>query len=228
MFLIIAERLVLNMLKILFLCILIIFSISCSSRHSPYSYKENIGSHPSQSGSHYLVKKGDSLWQISKKYGVSVQDLMKYNKIHSARKLKEGDCIIIPYQNVEKVNAGNFYWPIKGEVINYFGDFVSNVVNKGIDIKVEKEGRGDVFACADGQIVFENYLKGWGNTLILKHPDSFYTIYANIVNTTVKEGRTVKAKETLGNVPVGSAGNRVFHFEIRRKNLALDPLKYLR
>ena len=75
----------------------------------------------SREGIYYFVKKGDSLWRISKKYGVSVKEIMRKNRIYSPHNLKIGSKILIPrrYASRGRTNA-NFAWPVNGEIINFF------------------------------------------------------------------------------------------------------------
>lgn len=121
----------------------------------------------------------------------------------------------------------SFYWPINGKIVNKFGENVNSVLNKGVNV------RGDlnqfVKAAADGRIVFASYLKGWGETLIIEHPYSFYTVYANLANLSVKEGFLVKQGDSLGKVVAGgSKTNQILHFEIRKRYVPQDPLMYLK
>jgi murein DD-endopeptidase MepM/ murein hydrolase activator NlpD len=191
---------------------------ACASTNS-YYLPDNSRSTRSR---RHLVKKGDSLWRISKKYGVSVKELMRENKIKSASRLEAGQVINIP--RAYKESLSSFCWPIKGEIVSHFGESFNNVVNRGVNVKVKEDDA--VCAAASGRAVFCNYLKGWGQTLILKHNRDFYTIYANLTDNQIKEGRYVKKGEVIGQV-AGTNG-RIFHFEIRKKHLALNPLKYLR
>lgn len=173
---------------------------------------------------YYVVKKGDSLWGISKQYGVGVKELMDINNISSPYDLRVGQKIIIPYYR-QIVNT-LFFWPLEGEIINFFGEDVDNTINRGLNIKVALSNR-QVKASAEGKVVFANYLKGWGETIILKHDSNFYTIYANLEKAEVKEGVSVKKQQVIGKVAAGKNGNHILHFEIRRRHIPEDPLKYL-
>ena len=43
----------------------------------------------------YVIKKGDSLYEIAQNYGVSYKDIMVWNKIRNHRQIKPGQEIII-------------------------------------------------------------------------------------------------------------------------------------
>ena len=178
-----------------------------------------------------MVKRGDTLWKISKKYGVAVKDIMKANRLSSPNKIKIGQSIVIPgSRRTMKVTTSrsktSFSWPTNGEVINYFGENINNLANKGVNIRTNKEE--DVRAAYGGEIVFANYLKGWGDTVIVEHPDRFHTIYANLKSISIKEGKKIRKNDLMGKVAPTSKGNYILHFEIRKQNIPQDPLQYLR
>ncbi len=204
---------------------LIVLVISCASRQTTTSTRQSAAYQtPSQSG-YYIVKKGDSLWRISKRYNVDVNTLLRENNMVSARDLKIGQKIIIPSAYQSKMTS-NFIWPVKGEVINFFGENVDNSVNKGLNIKANP-GNKTVNASAQGRVVFANDLKGWGKTVILDHGSSFYTIYANLNNTALGEGSFAKKGQPIGEVASERNGNYILHFEIRKNYIPQDPMQYI-
>ena len=121
----------------------------------------------------------------------------------------------------------NFVWPLQGEIVNSFGANVNHTSNKGINIKANSQDI--VIASESGQAVFADYITGWGKTLILKHANNFYTVYANLDDIKVREGFLVKRGESVGRVArIASDKEGVLHFEIRKKHLADNPLRYLK
>lgn len=44
----------------------------------------------------YKVKRGDTLYSITKKYGVTIEEIMKYNTIKNRNLIYEGETLIIP------------------------------------------------------------------------------------------------------------------------------------
>jgi murein DD-endopeptidase MepM/ murein hydrolase activator NlpD len=173
----------------------------------------------------YIVKKGESLWAIAKAHEVTVADLIKINNISAASELKAGQSLKIPYRSPETVNL-SFTWPVKGRVVNAFGESVNNTVNKGLNIKVS--ATENVLATEDGKVIYAASIKGWGKTIIVKHRGNFYSIYANLYEILVKETLAVRKGEIIGRVSLRSPDTaEIFHFEIRKGHLADNPLKYL-
>ncbi|MFA6280956.1 MAG: peptidoglycan DD-metalloendopeptidase family protein [Candidatus Omnitrophota bacterium] len=120
-----------------------------------------------------------------------------------------------------------FIWPIKGEVVDSFGENVNHISNKGINIKV-KAGE-NIVAAESGKAIYANRIKGWGKTLILQHCNDFYSVYANLDDIFIREGYAIKKGETVGKVAsLGSKGETILHFEIRKKYNAENPLSHLK
>ena len=209
------------MLKLTFLS-LIIFFLACAPSRIPK--KTSYLTPLKRSGIYYSIKQGDSLWKISKQYNVSVERIMRENNISSPYNLGVGQKIFIP--RYQSTTSKEFLWPIKGDIVNYFNESVDSSLNRGVNIQATSEDR-EVRASAQGKVAFSNPLKGWGKTIILKHDSSLYTVYANLDETSIKEGSTVSKGETIGMVASGKNGSYVLHFEVRKKNIPEDPLKYL-
>ncbi|MFA5270934.1 MAG: peptidoglycan DD-metalloendopeptidase family protein [Candidatus Omnitrophota bacterium] len=120
-----------------------------------------------------------------------------------------------------------FIWPIKGEVVDSFGKNLNYISNKGINIKV-KSGES-IVASEAGKVIYANRIKGWGKILILQHSGDFYSVYANLEDIFIREGFVIKKGETIGKVAsLGSKGETILHFEIRKRYCAENPLSYLK
>jgi LysM repeat protein len=60
----------------------------------------------------YQVKRGDTFWLISNKFGVSMDAILEANKATQKTVLYEGQTIVIPQKNVHIVSSGESYWTI--------------------------------------------------------------------------------------------------------------------
>lgn len=174
----------------------------------------------------YIVKSGDTLWRISRKFGVSVDDIKKTNKMRSVSNLSVGQKLVIPFYRRSYSGGTKFAWPVNGEIVNFFGEEINDSINNGINIKTNPHE--SVRSAATGRVIFCNYLKGWGQTIIVEHPGKFYTIYANLQTVSTKEGRQVSKNAVIGEVAPADKGDYVFHFEIRKNYVPQDPVRYLR
>ena len=113
-------------------------------------------------------------------------------------------------------------WPANGQITEQFSD--SN--SKGISI-AGASGEA-IFAVSDGKVVYSgNGLRGYGNLVIIKHPDEFITAYAHNRSIFVKEGETVNKGQKIAEMGMSETDSPKLLFEVRRGGKPLDPLLYL-
>ena len=188
----------------------------------------------------HTVRPGETLWSISKAYDVDLDDLVRANSIKDTGAIEKGQILVIPgggpsrpavktagTTNVRSRSVVSFVWPVKGAILSRFGSTADKVVNKGIDIKANE---GSVVAASrEGKIVFcDDYLKGFGKTVIIDHMDGYQTVYSYNSDITVKVGDTVRQRDVIAKV--GSSGRArvpMLHFEIRRNGEPQNPEYYL-
>lgn len=191
---------------------------------------------PAATGVRYhTVRKGDTLWSISKMYDVDLDTLANANSIKDNGSIDKGQVLIIPSSQAARPKKADYYsakkasfsWPVKGAIVSRFGEKVDTAINKGIDIGAP-EGR-PVTASRAGRVVYcDSYLKGFGQTVIIDHLDGYQTVYSYNSEILVKVGDTVRQKETIAKVgQSGRAKQPMLHFEIRRDGEPQDPARYL-
>ncbi|MDO8462108.1 MAG: M23 family metallopeptidase [Deltaproteobacteria bacterium] len=194
-----------------------------------------------RTGVYHRVQKGETLTALARSYGVSVQDLAEINNIEDSTQVKPGDRLFVPRARrrpatvkplpkgtpEEKIvfERGRFVWPIRGRLTSRFG-MRNGSRHDGIDIAA-RPGT-DIRASADGRVVYSQRLRGYGNLILLKHSDDFFTAYAHNSKNLVKKGRKVKKGQVIGKV--GSTGHATgphLHFEVRKGRAARNPLFFL-
>jgi septal ring factor EnvC (AmiA/AmiB activator) len=126
---------------------------------------------------------------------------------------------------------GNLVWPIKGRIIRPFGQMRDKrgivLSNPGIDIQANMGA--DVLSAASGVIAYVNWLRGYGQFIIIDHGRGFYTLYANLSDILVEPGERVAAGELVGFAgDSGSLEGPKLHFEVRHKKDQLNPTDWLR
>ncbi len=126
---------------------------------------------------------------------------------------------------------GRLVFPVKGQVVSRFGpsqsgDYKAFTFQKGIDIRVE---RGEpVRSVFKGEIMFADWLKGYGNLLIINHGDNYYTLYAHVEEMFKKKGERVDTGEVIATAgDTGSMTGLCLHFEIRHHGKPLNPMDWL-
>jgi lipoprotein NlpD len=113
-------------------------------------------------------------------------------------------------------------WPASGKVVGTF----NGAVSKGLDIA----GRvGDpVYASAAGRVVYRGEgIPAYGKLVIIKHNDTYSSVYAHNSQILVKEGQNVARGQKIAELGATGAKEAKLHFEIRRQGRPVDPLAYL-
>lgn len=177
---------------------------------------------------HY-VQKGETLWQISRKYQVSVQSITSANQISESGRLLVGQRLIIPNTGSSSISSRSFIWPLNGLVTSQFG--IRTLGNRrdyhtGIDIDAQTGAL--IKAAESGKVSFSGYINGYGNVVIIDHAGGYSTVYAHSSSNLVEEGQEVTKGEVI--CKSGSTGNATgshLHFEIRENGKPVNPLNYL-
>jgi murein DD-endopeptidase MepM/ murein hydrolase activator NlpD len=189
----------------------------------------------------HVVAPGETLYRIASEYGVSVGRLMTANGISDPRELRVGEVLTIPgrYQgaSVGMASSGvhpytgeresrQFLWPVQQGVISSGFGIRNGAMHDGVDIAAPVGT--PVLAADNGVVIFSGTLHGYGNTVIVRHDSDYTTVYAHNERNLVSEGARVSAGQQIGEI--GRSGRTTganLHFEVRRDNVARNPLAYL-
>jgi murein DD-endopeptidase MepM/ murein hydrolase activator NlpD len=116
-----------------------------------------------------------------------------------------------------------FRWPARGRIIQGF----ANGGNDGINISVPAGTQ--VKAAESGVVAYAgSELKGYGNLVLIRHPNGFVTAYAHNGDITVKRGDQVTRGQTIAKSgQSGNVSSPQLHFELRKGSTPVDPTNYL-
>ncbi|HSQ14346.1 MAG TPA: LysM peptidoglycan-binding domain-containing M23 family metallopeptidase [Candidatus Deferrimicrobium sp.] len=195
----------------------------------------------------HVVKPGENLFRIGKAYDVSFEELAKANRLKDASQIYVGQRLLIPGANRQlpvdtiapaeaapvsrmpppaaEVNGDLLLWPVSGTINSSYGPRGSSF-HDGIDIAAP-EGT-PILAIERGEVIYSDQLRGYGNIVILRHQGGMVSVYAHNQVNLVREGQQVGKGEVIAKV--GSTGRVTgphLHLEIRKNNMAQDPLRYL-
>ena len=129
------------------------------------------------------------------------------------------------------VSKGALQWPVDGEVVSFFGrqkhrSFDTYVQRKGIEIRTD-EG-SPIRAVMAGAVAYADWLKGYGQVVILDHANGFFSLYAHASKLLVKVGEQVAVGHVIGETgDTGLTGDSTLYFELREGAVAIDPLTWL-
>ena len=158
----------------------------------------------------------------------SVQSTQKtVQKSETAKKTTQKTKSASTSSYVSTKRNAKFVWPVSGKVISSFGTVGKGLKNDGINISaplgtsVKAGDKGTVAYAGNG-------LKGFGNLILIKHPDGYITAYAHTDKILVKKGQTVMRGEKIATVgKTGGVSSPQLHFEVRAGKKAVNPRNYL-
>jgi len=178
------------------------------------------------SGVKHTVVGGDTVASIAKKYKGDADEIIAYNNLQKGDSLAVGSVIIVPDGEVLaspiypggssssglKEYKGYYMRPIVGGRKTQ-GIHGYNAVDLAVPIGTP------ILASADGEVIISRtsgWNGGYGNYIVVRHPNGTQTLYAHISKNNVSVGNTVKQGDVIG--LVGTSGKSTgphLHFEIR-------------
>lgn len=194
-------------------------------------------------GVKHVVAKGQTLQSIAKLYKVEVSDITDFNGLDADSKLSLGEELIIP-DGVLAPDTAPKITPkssstkkfATGTVKNAAGYFINPVPglsrrsqglhnnNRAVDLAAPTGT--DIFASASGKVIIarNGYNGGYGNMIIIEHPNGTKTLYAHLSRIMTSTGANVSQGERIG--LVGNTGRSTgphLHFEVHNaKNPGAD------
>lgn len=187
-----------------------------------------------------IAEKGDTLYAISRSTGVSVDELVRLNRLSEPYTIQPGQklytkpvstadagsskAVSVTRDKVKWPSSVKWHKPATGKIVKKYQRGKTDA--KGIHIAGNK---GDpVLAAADGKVVYSgDGLISYGNLVIIKHSPNFLSAYAYNQKLLVKEGQTVNAGQKIALMGTKDRLGPRLHFEIRKNGKPVDPLKYL-
>lgn len=119
---------------------------------------------------------------------------------------------------------GRLSWPVQeGTRPSLSG----NTQRKGLFIPAPQGS--PVYAIAAGTVVFADWLRGFGNLVILDHGDQYLSVYGNNGALLQQVGDVVRARQVIAQVgSVDTEGPPGVYFEIRHQGQAINPAKWVK
>ncbi len=123
---------------------------------------------------------------------------------------------------------GRLPFPVRGRMKDIYGRTTDSIIDsKGVLFLVHPDA--PIKAVYAGVVVWSEWLKGYGNTVILDHGNRYFTIYAHVGNTDAKIGEDVKAGQLIGTVGDAGLGRDItLYFELRHGETPLNPGEWFR
>lgn len=138
-------------------------------------------------------------------------------KVESAKPLEQ------PKTEPVLSGAEKFRWPISGRVITDFAN------SKGTGINIEAPEGTAVRAAENGQVIYAGSgVEGYGNLILIRHPNGYVSAYAHLQQMNVAKGTVVNRGDNIGTAgKTGSVSKPQLHFELRKGATPVDPIPLL-
>lgn len=203
----------------------------------------------------YVIKLGDNAEQIAQEHEITVEELLASNAViqYSAGYFYPGleiqiptmapelpkeepleyhrqkaNTVVVASRSEGTIQPGGFIWPVSGTLTSRYGMRWGKQHN-GIDIANQLNKEAKISAAKSGVVKDTGFHQGgYGNLVILDHGGGMETYYAHLSKISVEEGQEVKQGETIGYMgKTGRTTGYHLHFEIRKNDKPVNPLKYL-
>ena len=186
-------------------------------------------------GAYHEVAAGENLYRIGLRYGVPEAEIARANGIDDVTQLRVGQRLFIPgirgrgdeaERRVARYDGPlRFRWPLKARLTSRFG-LRGNRPHEGIDLGAPHGT--PIHAAEAGRVIHSGRFGAYGKVVILKHTGAYRSVYAHAQRLFVEKGDFVERGQKIAEVgSTGRATGPHLHFEIRRGEVAHDPLAYL-
>ncbi len=155
-----------------------------------------------------------------------LENLIKERLAAAARaRAARGRSPFLGHRTGDGVSAAGFIWPVHGVITSGYGHRWGRM-HTGIDIAASSGT--PIEAAKEGEVIYADWLGGYGQLVAVDHGDSVVTLYAHQSRMAVAEGQMVSQGQVVGYVGTTghSTGNHL-HFEVRIDAQPRDPRPYL-
>jgi lipoprotein NlpD len=207
-------------------------------------------------GTWHIVRAGETSSAIAQNAGIPLEDFLEINGLRRADKLVPGRPVFIladPSTSVTPPGGGPspgappppavpladseppdrragpapLRWPVRGpRLTSRFGTRWGRI-HEGIDMAAPIGT--PVLAAASGTVIYAgDQVRGYGNMVVLRHPNDLVTVYAHNSLLLVHTGDEVTVGQEIARV--GDTGRSTaphLHFEVRRNETPQDPMPFL-
>lgn len=195
------------------------------------------------------VKEGETAIDVANRVGVPLIDLVRENDLASLYQIPAGTALRYrkpgavtneatvvtadpPPQRSNNPEKTGLMMPVQGKLGDRFGwrrhpILGETLFHTGLDLPAP---RGTpIRAAQDGRVIYSGWLRGYGQTMVVRHGGGYTTRYAHCSALLKKRGEIVRRGEKIAKV--GSSGRSTgphVHFEVRLLGQPLNPMKFLK
>lgn len=154
---------------------------------------------------------------------VRVEKLLKKLKQQAAAKRQP----YVPRKGGFIKQKGIMPYPVPGKFVRSYGSKIGNSRMKMNGVNIKTKPSTSVQAIYDGEVIFSNVLKGFGNLIIIDHGDNYMSLYGNNDILRRRVGEQIAAGDVIAQTG-SNAKQGHFYFEIRHKGKPINPASWCR
>ena len=216
--------------------LLSIISMLFGCFQDPNNVAVDIAWYQQENMDYHIVQQGDSIYSIAFRYSIDYRDLAEINELAYPYKLIAGKKIKLESMDSNQSNPEKFnkkkkpiqtkklqwIWPLSGKVLKSF-----SIPKRSMGIDIQGKMHQKVIAASDGVVAYSGHMRGYGNLLIIKHTNEFFSAYGHNSRLLVREGARIKIGQEIATLGANETNSPYLHFEIRLHGKPVNPLKYL-
>ena len=198
----------------------------------------------------HTIREGDTLYRISRTYGVSLTSLLQANGLTEKSIIKIGETLSIPGSAEEKADAPVqpaptkkepvaekkpdplpapapsphllLTWPLRGGTPPAH---TGTSFGEGLSAKATL---GEpVHAAADATVLHGGWMRNFGNAIFLNHGDGIATFYGGLGVIYVKSGEKIKRGTRIALVGEAQGSEPRFVFHVLKEGKSVDPRPWI-
>ncbi|MDA9068408.1 peptidoglycan DD-metalloendopeptidase family protein [Gammaproteobacteria bacterium] len=172
------------------------------------------------SNEHYLVRSGDSIWSIALQYHLDPETIIEHNNLLKPFTIFPGQKLYLDG------NPSSDSIVLSKETISWHSPINTNKkpVSQGSYWLVYKTEKGNpISSIQEGRVVISGPdIPGYGNIVMISHPNGFLSLYAHCNDIFVEKGDFVSKGMTIANVGSSEAASPMLRFQLRKNG---SPVK---
>ncbi|WP_346796997.1 peptidoglycan DD-metalloendopeptidase family protein [Halomonas sp. Bachu 37] len=155
---------------------------------------------------------------------------LNQDRVHAERTLREVQAELAklaqPTPSTQILRTqGELPWPVQGNITAAFRR--SDGVHAN-GIVIQAAAGTPVTAVHSGRVVFADWMRGFGNLLIIDHGDQIMTLHAHLQRFSARPGQAIERGDELGRVgDSGGQTNAALYFEVRRGGEPINPQRWI-
>ncbi|MBI1947281.1 MAG: peptidoglycan DD-metalloendopeptidase family protein [Deltaproteobacteria bacterium] len=197
---------------------------------------------PVAPGRMHTVAAGETVWDLARASGLTVEEIVEVNGLRSADEIAEGQVLYLPAGLLPAADVpataerddvvptpadgdARLVWPVDGVVLRSFASgkraYDGLLIAAPAGTKVRAADAGEVAFVGDQRTAF-------GLLVLVRHADDVVAVYGHLDRADVSVGQHVTRGQAIGVVGTsGGAESPRLHFQLRRGRTAVDPTPLL-